>query len=243
MAKLVLLNTRLFAAGADLTGVTNKAEIQAEVEAKETTTFGSAGVKEFLGGLASSTITAEGFFEAGDAGKVDDVAFAQRGALGPWTVCPLAATDGALAYFTNALETNYSLGGAVGDVAPYKATAQGSWRVVRGLVGHPVSTSRTSTGNGTAMQLGAVAEGKQLYAALHVLSASGTTPSLTVKVQSDDNSGFSSAIDRITFDAATAVGGQILRLAGPLTDDYFRVTWTISGTSPSFQFVCAVGIA
>lgn len=243
MAKLVLLNTRLFAAGADLTGVTNKAEIQSEVEAKDVTTFGSAGAKEFLGGLASSTITAEGFFEAGDDGKIDNVAFAQRGALGPWTVCPVAATDGALAYFTNGLETNYNLlEGGVGEAAGYKATAQGSWRLVRGLIGHPVSTSRTASGNGSSMSLGAVGSGQQLYAALHVLSASGTTPSLTVKVQSDDNSGFTTPVDRITFTAATAVGGEILRTAGPLTDSFFRVTWTISGTSPSFQFVCAVGI-
>lgn len=243
MAKLVLLNTRLFVAGADLTGVTNKAEIQTEVEAKDATTFGSGGAKEFLGGLVSSTVTAEGFFEAGDAGKVDDVAFAQRGATGPWTVCPVAATDGALAYFTNALETDYTLLGAVGEMAPYKVGGTGTWRTVRGLVGHPVSTSRTTSGNGSSMSLGAVGSGQQLYAALHVLSVSGTTPSLTVKVQSDDNSGFTSAVDRITFTAATAVGGQILRTAGPITDSFFRVTWTISGTTPSFQFVCAVGIA
>lgn len=243
MAKLVLLNTRLFAAGADLTGVTNKAEISAEVEAKDATTFASAGAKEFLGGLASSTITAEGFFEAGDPGKVDDVAFAQRGALGPWSVCPIAATDGALVYFTNALETNYTLGGAVGDIAPYKANAQGSWRVVRGNIAHPVATARTTSGTGTSNQLGAVPEGKHLYAALHVLSVSGTTPSLTVTVGSDNATGFPSSTTQITFDAATAVGGQIKRVAGPITDDWFRAAWTISGTSPSFQFVVAFGIA
>lgn len=242
MSKLVLLNTRLFVAGADLTGVTNKAEIQTEVEAKEATTFGSAGSKEFLGGLVSSSINAEGFFEAGDAGKVDDGAWALRGATGPVSICPQAATDGALVYFTNALETGYTLLGQVGELAPYKVSATGTWRVVRGTIGHPVSTSRTATGNGTAMQLGAVSTSQQLYANLHVLSASGTTPSLTVKVQSDDNSGFTTPIDRLTFTAATAVGGQCARLAGPLTDTYYRVTWTISGTTPSFQFVCAVGV-
>lgn len=244
MAKLVLLNTRLFAAGADLTGVTNKAEVQAEVESKEVTTFGSAGAKEFLGGLASSSITAEGLWEAGDAGKIDDVAFAARGATGPWSVCPVAATDGALVYFTNALETSYSpIIGSVGDPAGYKAMCQGTWRMVRGQVGHPVSTSRTATGNGTSFQLGAVPTGKHLYAALHVLSVSGTAPSLTVAIQGDNATGFPSPVTQLTFNAATAVGGQILRVAGPITDDWFRASWTISGTTPSFQFVVAFGIA
>jgi hypothetical protein len=243
VSKLVLLNTRLFVAGADLTAVTNKVDMQTEVEAKDATTFGSGGAKELLAGLASTSLTAEGFFEAADATKIDDVAFASRGAIGPMTVCPVAATDGALAYFTNGLETDYTLLGGVGDMAPFKLSAQGNWRTVRGTVGHPVSTARTASGNGTAMLLGAVGASQQLYASLHVLAVSGTTPSLTVKVQSDDNVGFTSPTDRLTFTAATAVGGQILRLAGPLTDNYFRVTWTISGTTPSFQFVAAVGIA
>ena len=118
-----------------------------------------------------------------------------------------------------------------------------AWPVVRGTSLHPPGTARTATGNGTAVQVGAVASGRQMYAALHVLSVSGTaTPTLTVKVQSD-TVGFGSATDQITFTAATAVGGQISRVAGPITDDYWRASWTISGTNPSFLFVVVVGTA
>ena len=62
--------------------------------------------------------------------------------------------------------------------------------VVRGQLIHPGSASRTSSSTGTGQQLGAVVAGKSMYAALHVLTATGTTPSLTVKVQSDDNGSF-----------------------------------------------------
>lgn len=243
MSKMVLLDVRLFAVGVDLTSASSKAEVSAEVEEKETTNYASGGYKEVLGGIASSTIQAEGQWEAGDATKVDDASWSQLGGLGPWTVVPTAATVGSLAYTTYAMRGDYTLGGSVGDVAPWQSKASGSWPLVRGQIAHPPGTARTSTGTGTGVQLGAVATGKRLYAALHILSASGTTPSITARVESDDNSGFTSATTQLTFAAATAAGGQILRASGPITDDWYRIAWTISGTTPSFTFVAALGIA
>lgn len=70
------------------------------------------------------------------------------------------------------------------------------------------------------------------------------TPTLTVAIESDDASGFASATTRLTFDAATAAGGQILRTDGTaITDTWYRANWTISGTSPSFLFALALGVA
>lgn len=244
MGKSVLLDARLFTNGVDLTSASNKIEISAEVEEKDVTNYASNGYKEVIGGIASSTIQGEGQWEAGDATKVDDAAWSQFGGLGPWTVVPTAATVGSLAYTTYALQCDYTLGGQLGDVAPWQAKAASSWRVARGQIAHPPGTARTSTGTGTSLQLGAVAAGRRLYAALHVLSASGTTPSITARVESDDNSGFTSATTRLTFTAATAAGGQILRTDGTaITDDWWRIAWTISGTTPSFTFVAALGIA
>jgi hypothetical protein len=78
---------------------------------------------------------------------------------------------------------------------------------------------------------------------VHVLSVAGTAPSITVSVESDDASGFASATTRLTFDAATAVGGQILRTDGSaITDTWWRVAWTIAGTTPSFLFASVLGI-
>ncbi len=176
-------------------------------------------------------------------GMVDDASWAGLGGLGPWTVSPDGATVGGLAYLTWALRGSYTLGGEVGDVAPWSADAKGSWPLARGVIAHPPGTARTSTGDGTAVQLGAVPAGQRLYAALHVLSAAGTTPSLTVTVQSDDASGMASPTTQLTFAAATGRGGQILRTTGgAITDTYYRASWTISGTSPSFLFLVSFGI-
>ncbi len=244
MARTVLTNVRCFAVGVDLTANSNKVEISAEVEDKETTNYASAGWKEVLGGLASAEISAEGQWEAGDPSKVDDASWSQLGGVGPWSVSANNdASVGSLAYLTNAMRADYKLGDAVGEVAPWTGTAKSSWPMARGQFAHPPGTARTATGTGTGLQLGAVATNKRLYASLHVLSVSGTTPSITARVESSVDNTFGSPTTRLTFTAATAVGGQILRTSGTaITDTWWRVAWTISGTTPSFLFAAALGI-
>jgi hypothetical protein len=245
MSKTVLTNVRCFAVGVDLTGNSNKIELSSEVEAKETTNYGSQGYKEVLGGLGSAEISGEGQWEALDATKVDDGAWAGLGGVGPWSVSANnGAAVGDLAYFTQALRSDYKLFDAVGEVAPWTSTAKSAWPLVRGQFAHPPGTARTATGTGTGIQVGAVATGKRMYASLHVLSVAGTaTPTITARVESSVDNTFASPTTRLTFTAATAVGGQILRTAGTaVTDTWWRVAWTISGTTPSFLFTAALGI-
>lgn len=246
MGKQVLLNCRIFAGAADLTGASNKLDLAATVEKKVSTTFASQGSEECLGGLGSGKFDVEGFWEAADLTKVDDAAWAALGNPGAWTACPNDATVGAVGYFLNGLESDYSFLGEVGEIAPYKASVvSASWPVVRGQIAHPPGTARTVTGVGSSVQLGAVPVGKSLYAALHVLSvAGGATPTITARVEADNATGFPSPITVATFAAATTPGGQILRAAGPITDDWFRLAWTITGTGPpSFLLVATLGIA
>lgn len=244
MSKQVLLDCRLFAVGADLSGHSNKIEISAEVEDKPTTNYRSQGWTELLGGLASTEITGEGQWEAGDPGLVDDASWSQLGGRGPWTVCPNDSTVGALAYLTRAMRSSYKQGEAVGEVAPWTGDAKGAWPLVRGQIAHPPGTPRTATGTGTGLELGAVAAGQRVYAALHLLSVAGTTPSITVRLESDDSDAWASPTTRLTFDAADVAGGQILRTTGDaVTDTWWRLAWDVTGTTPSFLFAASVGIA
>lgn len=243
MSFFTLTDVRLFAVGADLTGHSNKVELSAEFEEKDTTNYGSAGWKEVLGGLGSAELSGEGQWEAGDPGLVDDASWSELGGVGPYTVGPDGAAVGDLAYFMKALRADYKLGDAVGEVAPWTGAAKSAWPLIRGQVAHPPGSAQTATGTGTGLELGALAAEQRLYASLHVLSASGTTPSITVTVESDADNTFGSATTRLTFDAATAEGGQILRTDGTaITDTWWRLAWTISGTTPSFMFVSALGI-
>lgn len=245
MAKFTWANVRLFTGSADLTTVNNKVDVKAEAERQDATAFTPSGVvwKETLTGLRMTEISAEGQWEAGDLGKVDNVSWADLGSVTPWTICPVGASVSDLAYLTGLLRGEYQLGGGLGEVAPWTAGGDGTYPLIRGVVGHPPGTARTATGTGTSIQLGAVASGQALYAGLHVLSVSGTTPSLTARIESDNATGFPSAVTAGTFTAATALTSQFLRIPGPITDDWFRVAWTISGTTPSFLFLVSLGIA
>lgn len=244
MPKTILTNVRTFAVAVDLTAVSNKVEISTEVEDKDATNYASAGWKEVLGGLASAEISAEGQWEAGDPSKVDDASWSTLGGVGPWSVSGNnAAAVGDLAYFTSALRADYKLGESVGEVAPWVSTAKSAWPMVRGQFAHPPGTPRTATGTGTGLNLGAVIAGKRMYAALHVLSVAGTTPSLTARVESSVDNTFAAPTTRLTFTAAAAAGGQILRTAGTaITDPWWRIAWTITGTTPSFLFVASLGV-
>jgi hypothetical protein len=250
VAKTVLLNTRIFAAGADLTSRSNKVELAVELEDKDATAFRDvadpqAGWKEVLGGLATTTINASGQWEAGDLGKVDDMAWtAATGRTPPnWTVCPLSAAVGELAYTSQGLISSYKQGDAVGEIAPWEAQAKGTAMCGRGQVAHPPGTARTATGTGTGVNLGALLAGQRMLASLHVLSVAGTTPSLTVRVESDADNSWASPTTQATFSAATALGGQSALISGPITDTWWRVAWTITGTTPSFLFLAALGLA
>lgn len=246
MAKTVLTNVRAFANGLDLTADTNKVTLSAEVEEQEVTSFGSGGAKEFLGGLRSFAVAGAGQWEAGDATQVDDALWAAAGGVGPLSVIPDGgATVGDVAYAGQVLAAKYApIMGSVGEVAAWELDATGSGPLVRGVVAHPPATARTASGTGTALNLGAVGAAQALHCAVHVLSVSGTL-GITVRVETDDASGFASPTTRVTGTAVATAGaptGQWLATAtGAITDTWQRVAWATTGTG-SALFVAVIGI-
>jgi hypothetical protein len=246
MSKMVWLDCRVFVSGADLSGWGNKIEASEKWEDKKTTNWRSGKAVERIAGLGDVDMSGAGQWEAGSAGMPDDTFWGNRRVIEPWTVAPDGTSDlsaGTLVYLTQALRTSMKLLDAVGEVAPWEAAAQGSWPLVRGLSMHPSGTARTATGNGATVDfLAGPAAGQAVYANLHVLSVAAGGGTLTVAVQSSTASNFASPTTRGTFTAATAVGGQPMKITNPGTDRYWRVTYTISGgTSPSFLFLSSLG--
>jgi hypothetical protein len=70
---------------------------------------------------------------------------------------------------------------------------------------------------------------------LRVSAASGTTPSMTVTVETSGDATTWSAVG--TFTAATGVTAQRKVFSG--LDRYARVSYAITGTTPSFTFTVA----
>lgn len=242
---LVLFDARIYYASLDATGFSNKVDFGLSWEDLDRTTFGSNGATERVLGLADTACTIEGFWDAGDLTKPDDVLFANGGlSAQPLTVSPTSGAVGTLTYLTKVAETTYKPGADVGKLLGWSADMAGNQPTARGLIMHPQGTARIASGNGTGFQLGAVLSTQRMYANLHVMSIAGTsTPSITAKLQSSVDNTFASPTDRITFTAATTLQGQCGNVLGAVTDQWWRVTWAITGSSPSFLFCCSAGIA
>jgi hypothetical protein len=238
MAHLVLTQAAVWLAQYELTGALNAVAVDYGAELQDDTTFADGGFRSRMPGLRNCTAQVEGLY---DTGSIDSALFSQVGATSvPFSVVPQGATEGNRAFTFYAQDAGYTPGGTVGDMLGFSASAQGDSDLIRGTLAH--YNTRTSTGTGTAYQLGAASSSQRLYAALHVLTVSGSTPSLTVTIESDNAVGFPSAATALTLTAATAATSQFASVAGPITDDWFRVKWTISGSSPSFQFVVVFGV-
>jgi hypothetical protein len=245
MSRFTLQNVRPFVAGADLTTRSNRFEISMEAESKDATAFTATGNTwhEELSGIRTVTVDGAGQWEAGDLSMVDDSSFANLGATTPLTLCPQTAADGSLAYLTAFNRQAYTLGGAVGDVVPWSGHWIGNWSLARGYVmANP--SARTVTGVGSVFQLPATLAGQYLVGSLHVMSIAGTaTPGVALTIQSSAVVGMTSPTTRLTFNNQTAIGGQVFRIAGPITDTFYRASWTITGTTPSLLFMSAIGVS
>lgn len=243
MATYSVTGAKLFFGGYDLSGTATQLSAGITAEELESTTFGDDGWRSRLAGLKQVALSGSGFNEADGTSKPDDLFNDNLGTTSVLTVAEQTGADGESATSFQGLPFSFTPEGNIGQLWAYSFDITGKTAVAHGTILHPTGTARTSTGTGTGRQLGAVGSSEKLYAALHVVAASGTSPTLDVVVQSDDNSGFTSATSRITFSQATAVGAQwATPVDGAISDDWFRVSYTIGGTSPSFQFIVVVGI-
>lgn len=244
MSTQVLTDVAIYTDGYDLSGDHNAVALNYSAEMLDDTTFGSGGTRSRKGGLKVIGFSGEGFWNGG-AGLQDIVHFEKIGVANvPVTLAPAGEALGNPAYFFRCNHGSYTVGAEVGQILPFSVTAEGSGGVgvVRGELMHV--GSETTTGNKAAkVQLGAVAAGQSVYAAIHVLSVSGTNPTLDVLVRSDADSSAGSETTRITFSEASAIGSEWMSTAGAITDTWWDVSWTIGGTdTPTFEFVVVVGI-
>ena len=242
MADQIYENCKLYVGGYDLSGDMNQLAMNYEAEIKDKTTFGSAGAREKRAGLTNVTMEHQGLVDLAE-GDVDEVLFGRIGAaVVPVTMCPTDGSDGERAFSVQALYATYAPGAQVGEMFAFTVRAEGHGQAVRGTIMLP-AVAKTTTGVGTIQQLGAVSATQKLYATLHVVAASGAAPTLDVTVKSDDAVGFLSPTTRITFTQAAAVGAQwATPVSGAITDDYWRIDYTIGGAGPSFTFVVVVSI-
>lgn len=240
---MILNHCRIYHGAYNLSADLNSLELGLEADMQDVTTFNDNGWTMVQPGLKTGTFSFEGYFTAGTT-SVSSHLNTEFGLSGTPLTIASSNSDGVTAFLTRTATSQVQvLGGAVGEAGKITASGTANTDVVRGTILMPTSSAVSATGTGTGRQLGALSATQALYASLHVVSISGSgTPTLTATIQSDDNAGFTSPTSQISFSAATAVGAQWGSKAGAVTDTYWRVSYTISGTSPSFTFVVAAGI-
>lgn len=244
MAVSVFKNARVYLGGYDLSGDLNKVSLDYGVDMIDKTPI-NAVAKSKVAGLFDFGMSMQGFWQAGiNPLLIDDILMSKLTLQDEIiTVCPQnGGVAGELAYISKVVEAKYSPGGSVGELLAFSVDAQGSEKLIKGVVAE--TEAKTVTGTGTARNLGLVAAGQRLFVACHVLSVAGTTPTFNLVIESDDLSGFASPVTRLTFTQMNAIGAQWKEIAGPIaTDIWFRPCWTIGGTGgPSFTVVIIIGI-
>jgi len=246
VSTFVALNVTAYVGGYDMTTDTNKLSLSGSADELDSTVFvpptdANSGWRTRKGGLLDVDVALEGLWQSGTSQAIDPQAFANLGVAGTVaTVSPTGvATDPC--FMVQAIESSYDQGDAVGALYPFKLAMHASSGL--GLVKGKLAAAKqnvSGTGQlGSVVNLGAPSASQYVYAALHVQSA-GTT--LTVQVQSDDNSGMSSPTTRGTFAAQTAAGGTFLaRVAGPFTSEaYWRLN--VSAITGTFSVAGAIAV-
>lgn len=243
-AGLILRDVDILIAGYDVQTDHNEASVELGRESLDPTVFGNA-TRRVKGGLKTSVFNVSGFYQAGqNPEKIDDIlAQVVEGQL--VSLWPQNRAEGNRGRAMLVSKSSHQpFGGAVGDLAPFNATFEAAGDILR-----PTSLKdgvETTSGSGSVFQEGAVSSTQRITGILHVLAASGTTPTLDVIIESAALVGFASPTTRITFPQLGAAGiagfSVPAPVNGPITDEFWRASWTIGGGTPSFTFLVGLYI-
>lgn len=245
MGQLVFQNAKIFFAGANLQTDLNQVDVNTARAMLNATVFGDTFLRN-RAGIAIVNASIAGFWNAGtNPDKPYPTLFDNLGSddkllsVFPTTIEEGSTTNKGLAF--NATQSRFNLRGRHGDLLGFDAafTGRGQRLLEVTCLKDASVNMETASQNWTAFNVGAVTASQYLYAGLHVLEHQGTSPTLDVTIQSDSAIGFPSPTTRITFTQATTRGGQYAtRVAGAITDTWWRASWTLGGSaSPGFKFL------
>lgn len=243
MAVVAITDAKIYVGAYNLSGYANEISLSVNPELLNSTTFGT-GTKKNTPGLMDISGMVKGFLDYADFAtdaafqSLDSLLFGRIGATSAvFSAAALGNAEGDPAYGLPMVSGKINpLSGQVGALLPWELDVRSNGiTIFRGFVAAVGSKSVTGQTSATIQVVGGVPTGSKLYANLHVVSVSGTTPTLDVIVQSDDNSSFTTPTTRLTFaQVTTTISSEHKSAAGPITDEYYRMKWTLAGTSPVY---------
>jgi len=247
MAIGALNNATILVGGFDITNFTGTIrETPGTSALYDVTTFGSGGFDTNIGGTKQGMWGFDGYSDYASTTGVSSVFNSTSPNTQYGLQIQMPSTPGATiaagdpAQVGRGLLNRFYSKMGVNDVGRMQMDVKSDTGFAFGKVAAVLASRTTSGLTGTAVAMTGPSAAQKVYAALNVTAAAGTD--LAVKIQSDDNSDFSSATDRITFSTVSATGWQFMSLAGDLsTETHWRAVATIA--SVTFTFAVAIGIA
>jgi hypothetical protein len=248
MAVQKFTDAGIFFAGWNLTGQSNSVTLNRSAEMLDVSVFG-VGTRVNAPGLLDLSADVAGFWDT-STDAVTSALFSKLGTIA--TSMPLilypSDTDLGEAYALMATQESLETLGAIGEAQPFSTSFRNAregttqthhFPIVSGGYLAAQHTSRTSAGNGSATQAGALSSAQQIVFASMVTAFDATTVEFIL--ESDDAVGFDGTPqDRSTHTFTGANEADMTSVVGPITDDYWRVKWTVTGTS--FSGVAVFGI-
>lgn len=242
----VIVNAKVIVGGLNLSGDSNSIAVAYGAEMLDNTVFQeSTGGKtrSYTPGLKTVGITAQMFWNT----SKDSVLFGRIGVADEViTVGDLAETEGDRVFFVKGVHGAYNpASGEIGQLisANLDLKARGT-PLVRGQL--MARGTKVATGNSVGINMGSAAN-KRIYSALHIISplvAGGGGEQIIGTIESDDNSGFTTPVTRLTHTTMTLAGAdwQEAAIGAGITDNFWRAKWTIAGAAPSFELYWSFGI-
>lgn len=241
MSQTILRDQQIFLDGYQIDSLSNSCSIEAKKDVVDVTTFGNSDrVKQ--SGLFDLTFSVGGFIDYASA--VDSFLWTEISDTDiVISVIPQTPALGGIAYLMNAIESDIRLLGKVGEAAPFQIGAAGDSLMTRGTIILLPTTPITTTGTSAVYQNTAAAVGKRLKLAVHVIGITGTgSPSITFILKSSQVVGMTSPTTLITTTSINAVNAAYAEALLAATDTYFQLSYTVTGSTPSFSVLGSFSI-
>lgn len=233
--------SRIWFDGLAATGYLENFDVDGNVQAIDVTTLLHTA-KQFIPGLEDAKIKMKGFFSAdtlNDETTFDYWLMSRKRTVYPVVYFPDGGgTLGDPAYILNGLMSSYTIDSVVKDAVSIKLEFITNQGLQGAKVLFPLTAETSSNAGSASLDNGAATTGGG-SACLQIQAVSGTTPSMTVKLQHSTDDTNWSDVTGGSFAAANTVDGQYIEFSGTL-NRYLRVVSTISGTSPSFTYNVSV---
>jgi hypothetical protein len=223
-------NTEVFFNKYDLSTYFDSANVSANADTAEVSTFGISS-KTYVPGLKDATLALEGLYD-GDASAVDEILEAACGSDGnEISVYPEGDAVGKFGHAMQAIETAYSAVETIDGACRVSAAAQSNGTAAERVVSLHALGAETSEWTGTSSDNGASSSsGGSAY--IHVTAVTGT---VEVKLQHSSDDFSADTEDLESFTAVSAASSERITFSGTVKQ-YVRGYATIGGgESITFQ--------